>query len=307
MKVLDLFAGVGGVRMGMESVGFETVYGNDLNKWCKHTYDLNHSDPPLTVANINDVDPVTLPDHDILTGGFPCQPFSAAGLRKGFKDDRGTLFFSIANILDIKKPQAFLLENVKGLVGHDKGKTLRVILKICDDLGYNVKFQVLNSKIHANVPQNRERIFLVGFKNMDTFRNFMFPDPTPLTTMYWDLLEKDVDDKYYIKNKPFYDKVVNHMTARGTAYQWRYNYVRTHMHEGVVPTLVCGGTNPIIIDDNGLRFITPKEAFNLQGFPLDFKIPDISDNHLYRQSGNSVTAPLIGRIAEQMKLAVDRT
>ena len=244
--------------------------------------------------------------HDILTGGFPCQPFSAAGLRKGFKDDRGTLFFSIANILDVKKPRSFLLENVKGLVGHDKGKTLRVILKICDDLGYHVRFQVLNSKIHANVPQNRERIFLVGFKSEEVFRQFRFPDPIPLTTMYWDLLEKDVDDKYYIENKPFYEKVKPHMTDRGTAYQWRYNYVRTHMHRGVVPTLVCGGTNPIIIDDRGLRFITPKEAFNFQGFPLDFKMPDISDNHLYRQSGNSVTSPLIGRIAQEIKNAYER-
>ena len=170
----------------------DRLQGNDLNKWCKFTYDLNHGDPPLTVANINDVDPESLPDHDILTGGFPCQPFSAAGLRKGFKDDRGTLFFSIANILDVKKPRSFLLENVKGLVGHDKGKTLRVILKICDDLGYHVRFQVLNSKIHANVPQNRERIFLVGFKSEEVFRQFRFPDPIPLTTMYWDLLEKDV-------------------------------------------------------------------------------------------------------------------
>ncbi len=307
MKVLDLFAGVGGIRMGMESVGFETVYGNDLNKWCKHTYDLNHADPPLTVANINDVSAESLPDHDILTGGFPCQPFSAAGLRKGFKDDRGTLFFSIANILDVKKPKSFLLENVKGLVGHDKGRTLRAILKICDDLGYSVKFQVLNSKIHANVPQNRERIFLVGFKDESVFRNFVFPDPIPLTTYYWDLLEEDVDDKYLIKHKKFYDVVKEHMKEKGTAYQWRYNYVRTHMHKGVVPTLVCGGTTPIILTNQGLRHITPKEAFNLQGFPLDFKLPDISDNHLYRQAGNSVTSPLIGKIAEQIKLAYDRT
>ena len=143
----------------------------------------------------------------------------------------------------------------------------------------------------------------------EVFRQFRFPDEIPLTTMYWDLLEKDVDDKYYIHNKPFYEKVKPHMTDRGTAYQWRYNYVRT-MNIGctvvLYPLLYVVVHNPIIIDDKGLRFITPKEAFNLQGFPLDFKMPDISDNHLYRQSGNSVTSPLIGRIAQQIKNAYER-
>lgn len=303
-KVLDLFAGVGGIRLGMEYAGFETVFANDFEKKCSATYDLNHSAPKLDNRNLQEIDPESLPDHDILTGGFPCQPFSRAGLQKGFADRRGVLFFTIADILQVKKPKAFLLENVKGLVNHDGGRTLSTILEICNNLGYHTQFRVLNTKKHGNVPQNRERVFLVGFRDRDSYAAFQYPEEIPLDCTFWDFLEDKVDDKYYINDTPLYDKVKYDIVDPAHSYQWRYGYVRQHKHGGVVPTLVTGGTNPLIIVDDGIRYLTPKETFNLQGFPVNFQMPDISDNALYKQSGNSVSVPVIARLAEQMKLVM---
>lgn len=298
MKVLDLFAGVGGIRMGFSNAGFTTAMSCDFDKNCALTYNLNHNQPPLAIDDVSCLNADDMPSFDVLTAGFPCQPFSFAGKRLGFSETRGTLFFDIARILSQGKPQVVFLENVKGLVGHNDGSTFQTILSVLNELGYFVKYQVLNSK-HYNVPQNRERIYIVGFRDRDQYEAFHFPQPTDLTTSVFDLVEDDIDEKYYI-GESLYNKVKDQITDPAHVYQWRYNYVRQHKTPGVCPCLVTGRTNPLIIDTDGIRYLTPKETFNVQGFPLDFKLPEIADRHLYKQSGNSVSVPVITAIAKEI-------
>ncbi|MBT6774492.1 DNA cytosine methyltransferase [Candidatus Woesearchaeota archaeon] len=306
-KTLDLFAGIGGIRGGFEKAGFKTVFANDLELSCKETYDINFDDVPLTVADINKIIISSLPKFDILLGGFPCQAFSIAGYRKGFQDEkgRGNLFFKIADILAERKPKAILLENVKNLKTHDKGKTYAVIKKTLEDLGYYVKSQILNSMLHGNVPQNRERIFIVGFLDKIHLENFKFPEEIPLTNNFRDFLEDSVPEKYYYNGKPLYGRIKDDINSEATVYQWRRKYVRTNK-KGVVPTLTAnmgtGGHNvPIILDSKGIRKLTPKECFRMQGFPENFKLPNIADSKLYQQAGNSVTVTVVERIALEMK------
>jgi DNA (cytosine-5)-methyltransferase 1 len=310
MKTIDLFAGVGGIRLGFEKAGFTTVFANDFEPSCKKTYDLNFKDTTLTVADINKIDIKKLPKFDILLGGFPCQAFSIAGYRKGFNDDkgRGNLFFRIADIINERNPQAVMLENVKNLKSHDQGKTFKVIKKTLEDLGYHVKTKILNSMLHGNVPQNRERIFIIGFKNKKHFDNFNFPTEIELTNNFRELLEKSVNEKYYYNGKPLYAKIKDDINSKNTVYQWRRKYVRANK-KGVVPTLTAnmgtGGHNvPIILDEKGIRKLTPKECFLMQGFPKNFKLPELTDSKLYQQVGNSVSVPVIERIAKNIAEAM---
>ncbi|VVB76006.1 Modification methylase MthTI [uncultured archaeon] len=311
MKTIDLFAGVGGIRIGFEKAGFETAFANDFDKTCKDTYDRNFSAPKLDTRSIWDIPIKELPEFDLLLGGFPCQAFSIAGYRKGFKDEkgRGNLFFRIAEILEEKTPKAFLLENVKNLRGHDNGKTFAIIQKTLSDLGYHTKEKVLNSMTHANIPQNRERIFIVGFRDKKQCDKFEFPEQIPLTRSFRDFTANEADDKYYYNDKPLYKRIKDDINSEETVYQWRRQYVRTNK-KGVVPTLTAnmgtGGHNvPIIKNHKGIRKLTPKECFLLQGFPEKFKLGHLADSKLYHQAGNSVTVPLIERIATQMKMVLD--
>ena len=299
MKTIDLFAGVGGIRLGMEQAGFTTVFSNDFDSKCQITFDLNFSDPSMTCKSIDALDFDSIPDFDVLTGGFPCQPFSVAGKRGGFKDERGNHFFTIARLIDLRRPKAFLLENVKGLLTHDNGDTFRTILETLENIQYHVKYAILNSKVHANIPQNRERLFIVGFKSKMAYDWFKWPTKVELTTTVFDLLQSKVSDEYNVKPK-VYDKLMEFGMKEGHVYQWRYNYVREHKHKGVSPCLVTVGPSPIVKVDDVIRHLTPKECFNLQGFNSSYQLPPIHDRHLYKQAGNSVTVPLIERIAEQI-------
>lgn len=308
-RTLDLFAGVGGIRLGFEKAGFKTVFANDFDKTCKDTYDLNFSEPKLTIGDIWKLDIKEIPNFEVLLGGFPCQAFSIAGYRKGFKEARGNLFFRIAEILEERKPEAFLLENVKNLKGHDKGKTFKIIEKTLKDLGYHIKSKVLNSMIHGNVPQNRERIFIVGFLDKEKAEAFDFPHEIPLTKNFRELTANEEDDKYYYNDKPLYEKIKNDINSEFTVYQWRRRYVRANK-KGVVPTLTAnmglGGHNvPIIKNHKGIRKLTPKECFLLQGFPKRFKLPNLADSKLYHQAGNSVTVPVIQRMAENIRVVLE--
>ena len=303
MKTIDLFAGVGGIRLGMEQAGFTTVFSNDFDAKCQMTFDLNFSDPSMTCESIDDLDFDSIPDFDVLTGGFPCQPFSVAGKRGGFKDERGNHFFTIARLIDLRRPTAFLLENVKGLLTHDNKDTFNTILETLYKLGYSLHWKVLNSKIHANIPQNRERLFIVGFKHQSHSSWFEFPDKVDLTTTYEDFLEDKVDSKYFIQESKVYDALQEFGVKEGYSYQWRYNYIREHKAKGCIPCLVTVGKSPIVKQGWILRHLTPKECFNLQGFPEDYRLPDIHDRHLYKQAGNSVTVPLIKRIADGIRIS----
>lgn len=307
MKTLDLFAGVGGIRLGFEKAGFSTVFANDFDKTCKDTYNLNFDNPKITIQDLLKIDIDTLPEFDILLGGFPCQPFSIAGYQKGFKDkDRGNLFFKIVEILEKRKPTAFLLENVKNLQGHDKGNTFKVIKETLEALGYYIKFKVLNSMKYGNTPQNRERIFIVGFLDKAKVEAFNFPEEVSLTRSFKKFLYSHVDEKYHYNGKPLFDKIKKDINSEDTIYQWRRKYVRANK-KGVCPTLTAnmgrGGHNvPIIKQGDIIRKLTPKECFLLQGFPKKFKLPKtLSDSSLYHQAGNSVTVPVITRIAKNMK------
>lgn len=310
-RTIDLFAGVGGLRMGFEKAGFQTVFANDFEHKCKYTYDLNFATSKLTVEDIRKIGLDDLPEFDFLLGGFPCQAFSIAGYRQGFSDEkgRGNLFFDVARIIEARKPQGFLLENVKNLKSHDGGRTFRIIEETLKGLGYHIQAKVLNTMDYGNVPQNRERIYIVGFKDENVAKRFSFPSPTPLTVKVSDLLEKHVDEKYYYNGKPLFDKLAPFIKEQGKVYQWRRQYVRENK-SGVCPTLTAnmgmGGHNvPIIKDNKGIRKLTPLECFRIQGFPKTYVLPNIADSALYKQAGNSVSVPVIEALAKQIKMAVD--
>ena len=312
LRTLDLFAGIGGIRLGFEKAGFDTVFANDFEKQCKPTYDVNFDTCKLVIEDITKIEPEDLPEFDFLLAGFPCQPFSVAGYRQGFKDKkgRGNLFFYIARIIEERQPEGFLLENVKNLKGHDGGKTFEIIEQTLKDLGYHLKSKILNSMEYGNIPQNRERIYIVGFKNKKYADNFIFPKKKKLTTKVTDLLEKNVAEKYYYNDKPLYEKIKDDVKKEGKVYQWRRKYVRENK-SGVCPTLTAnmgtGGHNvPIIKDKKGIRKLTPLECARIQGFPMDFKLPDLADSALYKQFGNSVTVSVVELVAREIKKAIEQ-
>jgi DNA (cytosine-5)-methyltransferase 1 len=315
-SIASFFAGVGGIDLGFElTKQAHTIYANEMDPYPIQTFEANF---PIKVdqRDICDVKASEVPNIDIILGGFPCQAFSIAGYRKGFEDEkgRGTLFFEILRIIKAKKPKAILLENVKNLVGHDKGNTFRVILEALKDAGYHVKYAVLNAMEYGDIPQNRERIYIVGFRTKKAFEKFTFPEPIPLKKTIHDVIDfiNPVDEKYlYTKGKykgDIYDKLVAAMDDSNAVYQWRRKYVRKNM-SGVVPTLTAnqgeGGHNVCIVKTKqGIRKMTPKECFNTQGFPESFVLPDIADGRLYKQAGNSVCVSVVQRIAEQMLVAM---
>jgi DNA (cytosine-5)-methyltransferase 1 len=309
-KTIDLFAGIGGIRIGFENAGFNTVFANDFDEPCKKTYDVNFKKTKLVVEDIRKLGVDDLPEFDFVLGGFPCQAFSIAGYRKGFEDEknRGNLFFDIARIIKAKSPEGFMLENVKNLKSHDGGNTFKVIEKTLKDLGYYVKAKVLNTMEYGNVPQNRERIYIVGFKNKNYSDKFVFPEPVKLTKKITDILEKNVPEKYYYNGKPLYIKLKDFVKEEGKVYQWRRQYVRENK-KGVCPTLTAnmgmGGHNvPIIKDKKGIRKLTPLECARIQGFPKDFILPNLADSALYKQLGNSVSVPVVEAVAKQMMKAM---
>jgi DNA (cytosine-5)-methyltransferase 1 len=309
-KTIDLFAGVGGIRLGFENAGFKTVFANDFEPQCKVTYDLNFKDSKLVVEDIRKIGIDDLPKFDFLLAGFPCQAFSIAGYRQGFDDEkgRGNLFFDIARILEARKPEGFLLENVKNLKSHDGGKTFTIIQETLEKLGYHLQVKVLNSMEYGNIPQNRERVYMVGFRNRDHFEKFEFPKPVKLTIKITDLLERNVPEKYYYNGKPLFDKLKGSVKEEGKVYQWRRQYVRENK-SGVCPTLTAnmgtGGHNvPIIKDKKGIRKLTPLECARIQGFPMSYKLPELADSSLYKQIGNSVSVPVIEAVGKQMMKAM---
>lgn len=314
LKAIDLFAGLGGIRLGFHSAGFTTVYANDFDKYACETYNLNFKTTKLHLEDITKVETKDIPEFDFLLGGFPCQAFSIAGYRHGFKDvkGRGNLFFDIARILDDKKPLGFLLENVKNLKGHDGGNTFKVISETLDKLGYDIKSQVMNTMEYGNIPQNRERIYIVGFKKESgIMKHFEFPEKIELKKTIKDLLEdpKNIDDKYYYTGKPLYEKIKDYPFEEGKVYQWRRQYVRENK-KGVSPTLTAnmgmGGHNvPLVKDARGIRKLTPRECARIQGYPDSYSFPAQTDSHLYKQIGNSVSVPVLERLAQQMRLAIN--
>lgn len=303
---IDLFAGVGGFHYALEPYA-ECRMASEYDKAARNTYALNHPiEPEKFAGDITKVDISTIPEFDILCGGFPCQPFSLAGLQQGFNHEtQGNLFFNIMDIVRSHQPEVIFLENVKNLKSHDKGNTFEIIQKSIHDAGYTLKYAILNSMKHANIPQNRERIFLVAFKDSEKASRFNFPEEIPLTKSFRDMLEVTVDEKYFQTNmnSPSVQKMVAEMNDDSVMYQYRRYYMR-RIASGVCPTLTAnmgtGGHNvPLFLDNGRVRKLTPKECFNLQGYPEDFKLTG-SNSDLYKQSGNTVCVPLVSRIAKNI-------
>lgn len=314
LTTASLFAGVGGIDLGFEQAGFKTVYANEFDDYAAETYEKNF-DIKVDRRDICTVEASELPDFDVLLAGFPCQAFSIAGYRQGFDDEqgRGNLFFEITRIMKEKRPRIAFFENVKNLVSHDNGNTFRVICEELDKLGYKYLFQVMNGSEYGNVPQNRERIYIVAFRDKEDYANFKLPSSAPLTRTIKDVIDFDSkqDAKYYYTPDKckFYDMLEENMQTSDTVYQWRRKYVRANK-SNVVPTLTAnmgtGGHNvPLIRMHNGeFRKLTPRECFNVQGFPSDFKLAEQSNGRLYKQAGNSVVVPVIHRIATEIAKAV---
>lgn len=309
-KFIDLFAGIGGFRLAMQNVGGKCVFTSEWEKSAQKTYRENFGEIPFGDITKERVKNYIPQEFDVLCAGFPCQAFSIAGNQKGFADTRGTLFFDIEQIVMKHKPKVVFLENVKNLVSHDKGKTFKVIIEILEEkLGYKVFHKVLNSMTHANVPQNRERIFIVAFdpKQVKNYKKFKFPSEIKLTKTIHDILEQGKqDDKYYYpETHQYYPELAKTITKKDTVYQWRRVYVRENK-SNVCPTLTAnmgaGGHNvPLIKDDFGIRKLTPKECFAFQGYPMDkYVLPPVANSKLYMQAGNSVTTPLIERISNEI-------
>ncbi|MGP1583293.1 MAG: DNA cytosine methyltransferase [Candidatus Altimarinota bacterium] len=312
---IDLFSGIGGFHIALKSVGGECVSACEIDKNARITYeynfnhgDCNFFDNGFFFEDITKLKGNEFPDHDILCGGFPCQAFSIAGYRKGFEDERGNLFFDVARILKKKRPKVVFLENVKNLKSHDHGKTLATILDTLEHLGYYVKYDILNTYEYGDLPQNRERIYIVGFLNKYSYERFSFPEKIPLTKTIKDIIEDETDKNYFYEGKNLYVKIKDVVTNENSVYQWRRQYVRENK-KGIFPTLTAnmgtGGHNvPIVITQRGIRKITPRECLKIQGFPLNYKLPSISNGQLYKQIGNSVSVPVLQRICENILKAM---
>lgn len=309
-KFIDLFAGIGGFRIALQNVGGKCVYTSEWNADSQITYRANFGEVPFGDITKDRTKNYIPEEFQVLCAGFPCQAFSIAGNRKGFHDTRGTLFFDLEKIIETKRPKVVFLENVKNLVSHDKGNTFKIIIEILEQkLGYKVYSKILNSATHANVPQNRERIFIVAFdpEKVPNHEDFKFPSEVPLTKTIHDILEKgkQADNLYYKKEHQYYPELEKTITSKDTIYQWRRVYVRENKSQ-VCPTLTAnmgtGGHNvPLILDDFGIRKLTPKECFAFQGYPMDkYILPNIANSKLYMQAGNSVTTTLIERISVEI-------
>lgn len=319
---IDLFAGIGGFRLAMQSCGGQCVFSSEWDDAAKQTYFENYGEVPfgdITKPETKDLIPKKF---DVLCAGFPCQAFSIAGYQKGFDDVRGTLFFDVADILEKHRPKAFYLENVKNLKSHDEGRTFAKIMDVLKNrLGYIVDSKIMNPCEYVNVPQNRERIFIVGFDPNQVgiperyFRSgqfeFPFPEKIKLTKNIHDVIDDSIETEnlFYKENHRYYEKMKNVIVNPDSVYQWRRVYIRENK-SGVCPTLTAnmgeGGHNvPIVRTSKGIRKLTSEECLGFQGFPVNiqnpFRFPNtIAQSRKYKQAGNSVTKPLVESVSKNM-------
>ncbi len=304
-RIIDLFAGVGGIRLGFQNVFKEKakfVFSSEIDKYAKITYEANFGEVPH--GDITQIDAKDIPPHDIILAGFPCQAFSIAGLRKGFEDTRGTLFFDVARIAKYHKPKVIFLENVKGFRNHDKGNTFRVVKKTLEDLGYNVFAEVLNAKAFG-VPQNRERIYIIAFLDKDI--NFEFPKPLNGHVKLGDILEKNIDEKYTISDKLWagHQRRKEEHKKKGNGFGYSM-FNEASEYTSTISARYYKDGSEILIEQKGKnpRKLTPREAGRLQGFPDSFKIP-VSDTQAYKQFGNSVAVSVIEALAKKVLKGIE--
>lgn len=312
IKVGSLFSGIGGIDLGFEQAGFQIAWANEIDSDACRTYKHNFPKTMLINEDVRNVNPDNLINVDVLTAGFPCQPFSVMGYKRGFNDPRGNLFFEIARFIEAKMPRVVFLENVQNLMEHDNGKTFLVIYNTLAQFGYSVKYKVINAT-DVNIPQNRARIFIVAFRDIEDCDRFSFPEAVPLETTINDIIDRSIkhDDIYYYGSESRYFKHLNAKIVDNKGiYRIDDSGVATRKWD-ICPTLKANmGTYhdrvPIICDDFGIRKITPYECLALQGFPQNYRFPKIPMASAYKQCGNSVVVSVIRRIAENiMKVMKD--
>jgi len=308
LKLLDLFAGTGAFSYSFHNTGkVKTIFANDILDSSEEIYNLNNENKLLKrdLININDDE---IPEADIITAGFPCQPFSIAGNKKGFEDERSNVFWKILSIIKKIRPSIVILENVKNLQTHDNKKTFKIIRENLEELHYYIKYSILNTSKITGIPQNRERIYIICFKDKEKYNKFNFNFKEIKNRPIIDFLENEISDKYYYNEESkIYNELKNNVKQNikdNVIYQYRRYYVRENKNN-VCPTLTAnmgsGGHNvPIILDDKGIRKLTPRECFNLQGFPNDYKLPKICNSKLYSLAGNAISIPIVSLIANQL-------
>lgn len=307
MKVGSLFSGIGGIDLGFQQAGFNIVWANELDKDAATTYRHNFGNKCLVEKDICKVKAKEIPDFDILVAGFPCQPFSIMGRQKGFKDPRGTLFYEIVRVVKEKQPKIIFLENVSNLIKHDDGKTFLAIYNALAPLGYSLRYSVMDATEYGNVPQIRTRIFIVAFLDEEKCEKFKFPEKIERTVQLNDIIKRDIkhdNSYYYNENSPYYKDLKIIVTDKRALYKIYDTGVSRKAHY-ICPTLTANmGTYPdrvpIVLDDYGIRKITPYECLTLQGFPKEYRFPKIPLPSAYKQCGNSVVVPVIKRIAESI-------
>ena len=310
LTFIDLFAGTGAFTLALEkNKKFKCVFTNDMVEYSKKIYELNNSNHIFTLKDLNNINVLNIPPHNLLCGGFPCQPFSIAGEKKGFDDQRSNVFWKIIEILEKHNPEIIILENVKNLKSHDNGNTFKIIEKKLIEIGYYIKTSILDTNKITNIPQHRERIYIVGFLDKVKYDKFNFDFPKQEQGKICDMLEENVNDKYYYTDrfKVFGEikKGITKNISENVLYQYRRFYVRENM-SNCCPTLTAnmggGGHNvPLLKDNKGIRKLTPRECFNLQGFPLDYKLPNICDSSLYKLAGNAVSVPVVNLIVSKLE------
>ena len=283
---------------------------NEIDRYACKTYRLNFGDEYLIEGDIQKLDTKDIPKFDILTAGFPCQAFSSVGLLEGFNDPRGNLFFETARVINKIKPRVVFLENVANLVKHDEGRTFDVILKTLEDLGYYTVYKVMNAKEYGNIPQQRNRIYIVAFKYKKNVEKFKFPDMLPLTQTAFDLFDKKKqEEKYYMDGHRMWNRMMEYMDDRKRVYRFT-DWGLSRGMEGICPTLLAAmGSRferiPFFYDDFSVRLMTPRECARLQGFPESFILPKENEKQVYKQIGNSVCVPVVSRIAENIVKALN--
>ena len=306
VKVGSLFSGIGGIDLGFEQAGFEIAWANDFDAAACKTYRNNFPNTILIEDDVRNINSCALSDIDVLVAGFPCQPFSVMGYRRGFNDPRGNLFFEIARFIDVKRPKVVFLENVKNLMEHDNGKTFLVIYNTLAQFNYSVKYKVINAT-DVNIPQNRARIFIVAFRDIEDCDKFSFPQYTPLEATIDDVINRSIkhDDIYYYGSESRYFKELNaKIVDKSGIYRIDDSGIATRKWE-ICPTLKANmGTYhdrvPIIRDDFGIRMLTPMECLAFQGYPKKYTFKGVSLKRAYKQCGNTVCVPIIKSIAAKL-------
>ena len=305
----SMFAGVGGICLGFQQAGFKIVWANEKDAAACKTYRHNFGDGFLVEADIKKIDKTKIPKFDILTAGFPCQPFSVAGPHKGFDDVRGNLFFQIVEVAKIVEPTIIFLENVSNLIDHDNGRTFITMFNALSEIGYVLRYKNLPANKYGNLPQTRNRTYVVAFKDERMCNMFQYPDEVDLTTEIFDIIDKHTKQKdiYYYTDESdaFYKYMITRVKRKDSIYRVHDSGIHLAKNN-TCPTLTASmGTRanrvPILIDDFGYRKLTVRECLDFQGFPKEYSFPsETTIGQAYKQIGNSVCVPVIKRIAEQI-------